>query len=129
MPRGGMMAKRKGYETERKLVNLMKSHKIKAKRIPMSGAHAHQGITEGHDVDIWPRGRIAPLVTEVKARNTFPDWLMKLIGENEVVALKANNRPFMFVLSEETLIDLLTRRGEQWGQFTSSEKTNQSNSS
>lgn len=80
----------KGLRRERELVNKHLAIGIRAERVPLSGAVKYQG--GGHDVDVYPAGREAPLVTEVKARGdgsgfkTITDWL----GENDALFLMAD---------------------------------------
>lgn len=64
----------KGLRLEREIVQLHKSMGIHAERYPLSGASHFRD--SGHDVDIYPRGRDAPLVAEVKGRASGQGFAM-----------------------------------------------------
>lgn len=101
----GAMQRRKGGKTEREIVNRLKAAGIRAERVPLSGAAHYQG--RSHDVDIYPRGRDAPLICEVKSRKAFPAWLMDWLSDNDSLILRADRQEPIVVLPWRVWEELL----------------------
>jgi len=89
----GAKHRTKGNRVEREIVQLHKDMGIHAERYPLSGSSRFRG--SGHDIDIYPRGRDAPLVAEVKARKSGHGFAMlkKWQGEYDLLFLRENQEP------------------------------------
>ena len=99
----GKKSRDKGARIEREIVNLHKDHGIDAVRVPMSGASHY---THDADIDVYPVGRSAPLVCEVKARKQFPKWLNEWLGDNDALFLREDNRETLVVMPFRVYIEL-----------------------
>lgn len=106
----GKPSRDKGARREREIVAKHTAIGIRAERVPLSGAVKYQG--GGHDVDVYPAGREAPLVTEVKARGngsgfkTITDWL----GENDALFLMADRSEPLAVVPWRVWSELMKGR-------------------
>jgi hypothetical protein len=94
----GAKHRAKGDRVEREIVKLHEEIGIHAERYPLSGASRFRG--SGHDIDIYPRDRDAPLVAEVKARKDGKGFtqLEKWLGEYDVLFLRKNQSPQPMVI-------------------------------
>jgi len=99
----GKSQRDKGNRVERLLVNMFRGWGLKALRVPLSGATEY---AKG-DVDVYPPGRDAPLIGEVKSRKKIPGWIKEWLGENDYLALKGDREEFLFVVPEATMCELL----------------------
>ena len=104
----GKKSRDKGARIEREIVNLHKDAGIGAQRVPMSGASQY---THDADIDVYPVGRSAPLVCEVKARKQFPKWLMDWLGENDALFLREDKREPLVVLPWRIYLELIGGEG------------------
>jgi len=89
----GAKHRQKGDRAEREIVKLHHSVGIQAERYPLSGASRFRG--SGHDIDIYPHGRAAPLVAEVKARKGGTGFTVieKWLGDYDCLFLRKNQEP------------------------------------
>jgi hypothetical protein len=105
----GKSQRDKGARRERELVNKHRAAGIRSERVPLSGGAHYKG--EGHDIDVYPVGRDAPLVVEVKARGngsgfkTITDWL----GENDALFLMADRSEPLAVVPWRIWIELISQ--------------------
>ena len=108
MPRGGLKAaamgkfsRDKGARNERKLVNLIQSHGIDAKRVPLSGA------ADGFKGDII----MGQWTIEAKLRadgfKQIYDWLD---GDSDLLVIGRDRSPPLAVLDLRDLLDILAGR-------------------
>ena len=106
----GKASRDKGYRRENQLVNLFRRWGLRSDRVPLSGGAKRSDGSNGHDVDVWPHYRWvdAPLICEVKARNTFPKWLTDYLGDNDILALKADRQEHLFIVPEWVMKELMT---------------------
>jgi hypothetical protein len=100
----------KGARVEREIVNAHRKIGIASERVPLSGASHYQG--GGHDIDVTPPWRHAPLVGECKARGSGEGFAVieRWLGENDFLVLKRNNAPPMYVVPERVWNELLLRK-------------------
>jgi Holliday junction resolvase len=99
----GKASRDKGNRKERELVNDLHAAGIKAMRVPLSGATDY---AKG-DVDVYVPWRDAPLIGEAKARTIMPEYLFTWLGDNDFLALKADRKDWLIVLSFERFKELL----------------------
>ena len=99
------MQRDKGARIEREIVALFQSWGLKALRVPLSGATTY---AKG-DVDVYLANRDAPLIAEVKSRKDGFKQLTSWLGEFDMLVVRPNNGPPMFVLPVETMRELMTR--------------------
>lgn len=101
-------SKQKGDKEERDVVNLHREERIEARRTLTSGARSDGEHT--YDVDIYDKGvDWPPLVGECKIRargfKQIYDWL----GGNDFLTIRADRKPRLYVVTEETWLRLLKR--------------------
>jgi len=104
----GAKHRQKGDRAEREIVKLHQDSGIHAERYPLSGASRFRG--SGHDIDIYPVGRDAPLVAEVKARKAGNGFTMldKWLGDYDCLFLRKNQEPQpTVVMPWRTYIELI----------------------
>ena len=102
----GKKSRDKGNRRERELVKLFQSWGLKAERVPLSGAA--KGSFAG-DVDVYRVNADAPLCGECKAKaNGFRQLYTWLEHDGaDYLALKADRKPWLFVVPEHVMRELL----------------------
>jgi Holliday junction resolvase len=103
----GKSQRDKGLRVEREIVNAHTDAGIRAERVPLSGAMHYQG--NAGDIDVYPRGRDAPIIGEVKARKNGAGFatLEKWMGDCDFLVLKRNNAPPMVAVPWHIWVELL----------------------
>ena len=91
----------KGNRVEREVVHLAQAHGFTAKR-----AYASNGRSLGLDeeVDVL----IGEYRVQVKARKSFPKWLLEASKNVDWVVFKEDGQPFKAMLNLESLLQLLS---------------------
>ena len=87
----GKASRNKGARGEREVVQLHKTMKVHAERVPLSGAMAYQDNAE--DVDVYAFGRDeAPLVCQVKRQKKDAGWktLLGQLGEADALFFRTD---------------------------------------
>ncbi len=84
------------------LCKLLRGWGLKSERVGVAYA-------SGHDVDFFVPGRDAPFCTEVKARASGFKTLHAFLERDgaDMLALKTDNKEFIFVIPERVLRELL----------------------
>ena len=100
----GRKSQQKGYRNERGFVHRMNERGMTAQRMPLSGA---LGGEFGGDIKLWTIFR--EWRVECKARKDgFREMYKWLEPENiDFLSLKANNRPGLIVMTEDTFAKLI----------------------
>ena len=106
----GKASRDKGARRERELVNLHKAAGIPAERVPLSGAVRYQG--NGADLDVYPRGRDAPLVCEVKARANGEGFatITRWLADHDALFLIEDRAEPLVVLPWRVWIEMAGRK-------------------
>ena len=105
----GRKSQRKGYRNEAAFVKRMEAHDLAAQRMPLSGALGGvAGMDLGGDVKIWTvwnEWRV-----ECKCRKDGFRELYKWLEPQNIdrLSLKANNRPGLIVMTEDTFAELVS---------------------
>lgn len=102
----GKPSRDKGARRERELVNRHKAAGIHAERVPLSGAARYQG--NGADLDVYPRGRAAPLVCEVKARGNGKGFatITRWLSDHDALFLIADRAEPLVVLPWRVWVEM-----------------------
>ena len=106
----GRMQRSKGARIEREIVELHRGLRLRAERVPLSGAARYRG--NGADVDVYAFGpEDAPLVSEVKSRGNGEGFatLERWLGENDALFLRRDRAEPLVVLPWRTWARLLAR--------------------
>ena len=98
----GKASRDKGGRVERLLCAKLREWGLKAERVGVAYA-------SGHDVDFYVPDRDAPFCAEVKARKDGFRELHKWLAKDgaDIIALKSDNKEFIFVIPERILRELL----------------------
>jgi len=103
-------SKEKGDRIEREIVHAHQTAGIRAQRY--DARRGQFGATASHDIDIYPKDRDAPLITEVKARKngkgfaTIENWL----GDNDALFLRRNGQKPVVVVPWDIWVELVGDR-------------------
>jgi hypothetical protein len=103
------MSRRKGAVGEREVVNRHKDNGIHADRIVLSGAIKNQRMGDGHDVDVIPSWRLAPLCGEVKRGSHVPKSVARWLADNDFLAIRRDRGDWVYVIPERIWMELLKR--------------------
>lgn len=107
----GAMQRRKGAMGERELVNRHKAEGVHAERVVMSGAIKNRRMGNGHDVDVYGRGReAAPFCGEVKRGGHVPKRVIQWLADNDFLAMRRDNGEWVYVVPERVWIELMKAR-------------------
>jgi Holliday junction resolvase len=100
---GGKHSRTKGANYERELVKELKEAGIYAER-------RVRNYSGEHDIDIFPSGPDeAALIAEAKIRAKLPAWLMRWLGENDLLFMRQDRGETIAVLPWRTLEALLRK--------------------
>jgi hypothetical protein len=105
----GAMQRRKGATGEREVVNKHREIGIQADRIVMSGAVKNQRMGNGHDVDVNPEWRLAPLCGEVKLGSHVPKSVSRWLADNDFLAMRRDRGDWVYVIPERIWLELVKR--------------------
>lgn len=106
----GKKSRDKGKRRELELVHLFEEWGLPAQRVPLSGATGYAK----HDVEVctavgYDDFSDATFSVECHAREKLPKWLTdRLDAKPDFIALKANGRPWVFVIPEAMMREYLT---------------------
>jgi hypothetical protein len=102
------MSRRKGVKAEREIVNRHKAEGVHAERVPLSGQVKGARIGDGHDVDVYARGKdAAPLCGEVKIGGNVPKFIETALGENDFAVMRRSRGQWVYILPERTWFELV----------------------
>ena len=105
----GLKSRNKGYRGERNFVLRMNEHGFGAERMPLSGALGSVGGMDlGGDVKLWTID--GEYRVEVKTRKDGFREIYKWLSPDNIdfLSLKANNRPGLIVMTEDTFAKLVS---------------------
>ena len=100
--------KQRGYELERETVLFWEGQGAEVRRVFGSGAHKHAG--EDFDGDI----KLGPYTVEAKRKKSGYKFLYDALdqgGCNDLLVLRQDRSRRIYVLEEETLLDLMGKAG------------------
>lgn len=98
---GGSKSKRKGYEGERELVNLIPG----SRRVPLSGALAHMGEELANDV-VLPDGTKVEVKRRASGFKTLYDWVLDQREKPDIVAVRTDRMPWLVVMTLDKYMEM-----------------------
>lgn len=102
----GNKAKQKGDREERKVVNLHRALGFDCERTLEAGARSDGSAT--WDIDLYLYGSDeAAVIGECKHRESFPEYIWKMLGENDFLTIRKNGRERLYVLPERFWLELI----------------------
>ncbi len=100
--------KQRGYELERETVEFWREQGADVQRILSSGAYKHYSDDLAGDI------KLGPFVVEAKRKKSGFKFLYQALDQdnvNDMLVLKQDRCRRIYVLEEETLVDLFRKAG------------------
>ena len=99
----GKMSRDKGANFEREMVNLAKEYRVKAQRVPLSGA---TNYAKG-DIELEPWFLLDPLVGECKRRAKLPKFPFSELEGFDFVAVRGDREEALVIIRAAFFMELL----------------------
>lgn len=102
----GKMARDKGNNEERAIVNLHRDYGIHAERTLEKGARSDGSST--WDIDLYVYGQDeAPIIGECKCQQKIGNYIWEWLGDNDFLTLRKNRKERLYVISEQNWLRMM----------------------